>query len=119
MLTEVLEGGVVSEEDWVQTPEEQMDCEQKKNWELCHLLHLCLRCCIFSGHEAACGDLNSPVPPPGITPMHLALEARGLNHWTTREVPGAILLNPLQHLDNSTLKYLHWAQDSIKTNRIP
>ena len=51
--------------------------------------------------------------------MHPALETWGLNHWTTIEVPGAILLNPLQHLDNSTLKYLHWVQDSIKTNRIP
>ena len=51
--------------------------------------------------------------------MHPALETWGLNHWTTIEVPGAILLNPLQHLDNSTLKYLLWVQDSIKTNRIP
>ena len=32
----------------------------------------------------ACGLL---VPPPGIEP--LAVEAQSLNHWTTREVPGA------------------------------
>ena len=32
----------------------------------------------------ACGIL---VPRPGIEPVSLALEARSLNHWTTREVP--------------------------------
>ena len=33
---------------------------------------------------AACGIL---LPQPGIKPMPFALEAQGLNHWTTREVP--------------------------------
>ena len=33
---------------------------------------------------AACGIL---VPQPGIEPVPPAVEARILNHWTTREVP--------------------------------
>ena len=31
------------------------------------------------------------VPQPGIEPVPPAVEARSLNHWTTREVPGMIL----------------------------
>ena len=34
--------------------------------------------------HTACGIL---VPRPGIEPVPPAVEARGLNHWTTREVP--------------------------------
>ena len=33
-----------------------------------------------------CGVL---VPPPRAEPTHPELEAWGLNHWTTREMPGA------------------------------
>ena len=35
--------------------------------------------------QAACGIL---VPRPEITPTPPALQARNLNHWTAREVPG-------------------------------
>ena len=38
---------------------------------------------IFRPHCTACGIL---VPWPGIQPAPPALEARGLHHWTTREV---------------------------------
>ena len=36
-------------------------------------------------HFTACRIL---VPQPGIEPVPLAVEARSLNHWTTREFPG-------------------------------
>ena len=39
----------------------------------------------FWPHRMACGIL---VPGPGIEPMHCAVEARSLNHWTAREFPG-------------------------------
>ena len=42
------------------------------------LLFIYWPCC------AACGIL---VPRPGIEPVHLAVEARSLNHWTTRKLP--------------------------------
>ena len=38
----------------------------------------------FWSHHMACGIL---VPQPGIKPMSPSVEARILNHWTTREVP--------------------------------
>ena len=38
----------------------------------------------FLSHRTACGIL---VPQPGMEPMPPAVEARGLNHWTAREVP--------------------------------
>ena len=38
----------------------------------------------FGPHCSACGIL---VPRPGIEPVPPAVEARSLNHWTTREVP--------------------------------
>ena len=40
-------------------------------------------------YHIACGIL---VPQPGIRPEPLALEARSLYHWTTREVPHAFPL---------------------------
>ena len=40
----------------------------------------------------ACGIL---APQPGIKPLPPALEARSLNHWTTREVPGNVNLMSL------------------------
>ena len=39
----------------------------------------------FWSHCTACGIL---VPGPGIEPIHFALEALNLNHWTARKVPG-------------------------------
>ena len=39
----------------------------------------------------ACGIL---VPQPGMDPMPLALEVRGLNHWTTRGVPNLSYSSP-------------------------
>ena len=41
---------------------------------------------IFWGglYSEACGIL---VPPTGIEPAPLTLEAQSLNHWTTRKVP--------------------------------
>ena len=50
-----------------------------------------LICCLFVfvggfwSHHAACGIL---VPQPGVEPVPLALGARSLKHWTSREVPG-------------------------------
>ena len=44
--------------------------------------------CLFWLCLAACGTL---VPQPGIKPVPLAVETQSLNHWTTREVPGALL----------------------------
>ena len=32
------------------------------------------------------------VPQPGIEPAPLALEAQGLEHWTTKEVPFCFIL---------------------------
>ena len=32
-------------------------------------------------------DLSSPTRDPGIELVPPAMEVRGLNHWTTREVP--------------------------------
>ena len=45
----------------------------------------------FWPHSKACGIL---VPRPGIEPMHLAVEAWSLNHWTAREVPVLIKRRP-------------------------
>ena len=39
---------------------------------------------LFFGHHAACGTL---VPQSGIKPTSLAVGARSLNPWPTREVP--------------------------------
>ena len=57
----------------------------------------------------ACGTL---VPQPGTEPRSLAVEARSLNHWTTREVPEMIFFHkslpthewvPSLHLFRSSL----------------
>ena len=40
----------------------------------------------FWPRYVACGIL---VPQPGIKPVPPAVEARSLNHWTTREVPAS------------------------------
>ena len=50
---------------------------------LSNLISLCL---FFFCHVVACGIL---VPQPGIEPTPPAVEARRLNHWTTREVPSS------------------------------
>ena len=49
-------------------------------------------CFLFLGHAlcAACGIL---VPRPGVKPASPAVEARSLNHWTTREVPRSQFLS--------------------------
>ena len=35
-------------------------------------------------------DIGILVPQPGIKPVPPALEAQGLNHWPTREVPANV-----------------------------
>ena len=49
-----------------------------------HSISVCVCVCLFRPHQAACGIL---VPQPGIEPVHRALGARILNHWTAWEVP--------------------------------
>ena len=57
----------------------------------------------------ACGSLISG---PGIKPVPSALEARSLNHWTTKEVPGEeklelnVFLCPLASSVPSTVHYV-------------
>ena len=52
-----------------------------------------LKLIFFWPRCAACGIL---VPQPGIKPTPPAVEARSLNHWTAREVPGiSSLMCPL------------------------
>ena len=41
----------------------------------------------FIIHFLALRHVGILVPPAGIEPMPSALEARSLNHWTTREIP--------------------------------
>ena len=45
-------------------------------------------CLTFWPYRTACGIL---VPQPEIEPAPPAVEARSLNHWTTREVPAIFL----------------------------
>ena len=54
---------------------------------------------LFFG-RAACGIL---VPQPGIEPVPPALEAQSLNHWSTREVPGA----PFYLLRRATAQFIN------------
>ena len=45
-----------------------------------------------------CGIL---VPQQEIEPAHPALEAWSFNHWTTREVPGFIILDAIKNITDS------------------
>lgn len=54
---------------------------QRLEGNICHQRLILL---IFWMHHATCGNL---LPQPGIEPTPPALEARSLNHWTSREVP--------------------------------
>ena len=59
-------------------------------------LALCMRCFLvvcFWPHSTACRIL---VPPQGIEPVLPAMEARSLNHWTTREVRVLLCKIPLK-----------------------
>ena len=56
-------------------------------------------------------DLSSR---PGIEPAPPALEAWSLNHWTTREVPQIIFLNPSDPKNPRGL--LHFAFKSHENN---
>ena len=59
-------------------------------------------------HCTVCGIL---APRPGIEPMPPALEAQGLNHWITREVPRlGILALPLFRI--KCIKYWHLVEPS-------
>ena len=62
------------------------------------ILHSATRGTFFFPRHVVCGIL---VPRQGIEPMPPALEARSLNHWTTREVPRGTFKNT-----NSILSFL-------------
>ena len=62
-----------------------------------HSIYLFL---IFWSCCMACGIL---VPWPRIEPVPLAVEARSLNHWTTREVPGRTFNNYAMTIDITQL----------------
>ena len=54
---------------------------------------LCRVSFFFWPCRTACGIL---VPQPGIEPASPALEAQSLDHWTTREVPQSLFIDPRQ-----------------------
>ena len=49
------------------------------------------------------------VPQPGIEPMPPTVEARSLNHWAAREVPGAFLYCPCLYLTSSLFSLASWS----------
>ena len=55
-------------------------------WHFLPPLFFCCCCFIFI-FRLSYGTRGILVPLPGMEPMSPALEARSLNHWTTRQVP--------------------------------
>ena len=68
----------------------------------------CLFLLIYLAAQGVSCDMWDLVPQPGIKPGPPALGAKGLNHWTTREVPDS----------TSFKKYLLSAYYMLKTLRI-
>ena len=48
-------------------------------------------------------------PQPGVEPMPPAVEARSLNHWTTREVPTLIFLMSFSNTLNTKYRRLNYS----------
>ena len=51
----------------------------------------------FSTRDLCC-SMRDLVPLPGVEPRPPALGARSLSHWTTKEVPGYVLLTYIKLL---------------------
>jgi len=60
----------------------------------------------LTGLGLSCG-IQDLVPRPGVKSRSPALGVWSLSHWTTREVPPRIFLNPWAPLANSTVSQIH------------
>ena len=70
----------------------------------------CLYLCFFvlaSPHGLwYLSSTRPPRPPPGMEPVHPAVEARNPNHWTAREFPMLLLVWGTH--PNTSLHLPHW-----------